>query len=634
MSEAGRGAPWGTGDEYAASRMAGVDAGRARRWPAPVVLAWSTGRTATTAVAAAVALAALVTALAVGPGIRASAPLTEDGALDLGTGAPPDRVRAHGDVREDERGYLAAANGNARVIVPLQLPRRSGARTLLRIWAYGSETARTRVDLVAADGSRRPLGEPESWVGETFDVTRLAGAGGARLEVTSDNDQSAEVLVLDRVAPVVAPDSAVITATTWQVALLVLLTAGALLAACGRLRRHWPLPLALAGFAALSWARIPPTSLDQLPLSSIPTWNDAVAGSWLGFHDGLLWGSWTGVSSLAVQLYHAFTPIVGDAAVSARSAALLAMLLALAVIYALGNRAAGRLGAVVATLIALACAPLRDAVVDGSSLPVLVLAGALLAYCLHACLAKATPLAAALLGAALAIATLAEPLWLPGAVLALPVVVLVCGEPGARLRALGAGTLVALVLLGPHLASTAAQNDGRLFADVDVRAVAARNAEFAGQGHGAPSVLEALRDPLGGRPVTLAGYVFGDHSLGQVVGGTLSGGQEALSAFGAGGSALGGIAFALALLGVAYVLLLPRLRLLVLVPLLVALPALFVAGRTPADAFAAGAVWWPALPVSAAILGYAAVRLAEPRLAPSLSTLRLPARRRVRGQRA
>lgn len=614
--------------------MAELGAGRARRWSAPIAPAWLRGRTATTAVAVALALATVVTALAVGPGIRATQPLTEVGTLDLGTASPIDRVRARGGVRENESGYLVAPNGRAQVTVPLQLPRRSDAQTLLRIWAYGSDSARTRVVLVGADGSRHALGEPESWVGKAFDVTRLAGADGARLVVTSVNDQAAEVLFLDRVAPVVAPRTAIVAAATWEVALLVLLISGALLAACRQLRRHWPLPLALAAFAALTWHRIPPTSLDQLPLGSMPTWTEAVAGSWFGFHDGLLWGSWTDVSSLAVQLYHAFTPIVGDAPVSARSAALLATLLALAAIYALGNRAAGRLGAMVATLIALACAPLRDAVVDGGSLPVLVLAGALLAYCLHACLARTTPLAAALLGAALALVALAEPLWLPGAALALPVVVLVCGEPGSRLRALGVGALVALVLLGPHLASTAAQNDGRLFAGVDTRAVAARNAEFAGQGHGAPSVLEALRDPLGGRPVTLAGYVFGDHSLEQVVGGTLSGAQEALAAFGAGGSALGGIAFALALLGVAYVVLLPRLRLLVLVPLLVALPALFVAGQTDADPFAAAAVWWPALPVSAAILGYAAARLAQPWLAPRLRSLVLRARRRVHGQRA
>lgn len=626
-------APDGGGAEYAASPMAGVDAARSRRWAAPLALARLTGRTRRAIVVAVLTAATAVTAVAVGPGIRATDPLAEVHVLDLGTSAPRDGARARGDVRESDTAYLVGPNGVARVTVPLRLPRRSDTKTLLRLWAYGSETIRTRAVLIAPDGRRRMLGNAGSWAGETFDVTDLAGRR-VRLRVTSANRQTAEAVFLDRVAPVVAPQAAVVTAGTWEVVLLVLLAVAALLAACGRLGRHWPLLPVLATFAALVWHRIPPTSLDQLPLASIPTWNDAVAASWLGFHDGLLWGSWIGVSSLAVQLYHAFTPIVGEAAVSARSAALLAALLAIAAVYALGNRAAGRAGALVAALIALTVAPLRDAVVDGGALPVLLLAGTLFAYCVHACLARATPTAAALLGAGAAVAALAEPLWLPGAVVALAVVVVACGEPGSRLRALGVGALVALVLLGPHLASTAAQNDGRLFADVDARAVAARNAEFAGEGHGAPSVLETLRDPLGGEPVSLAGYVFGDHSLGQVVGGTLSGAQEALSAFSSGGSVLGAIAFALALLGVAYVLFIPRLRLLAWIPLLVALPALFVAGQTGADAFAAGAVWWPSLPAGAAILAYAAVQLAQPALAPRLTRVRLFARHRLQGQRA
>jgi hypothetical protein len=129
----------------------------------------------------------------------------------------------------------------------------------------------------------------------------------------------------------------------------------------------------------------------------------------------------------------------------------------------------------------------------------------------------------------------------------------------------------------------------------------ARNAEFLATGrHGAPTPAQAGRDPLAGEPVTLAGYVFGDHSLTQVAGSTLVGGQRALAAFGVS---------AVALLGVAYLLLLPRLRRLALVPLLIPLPTLFIAGRTAADPFAAAAVWWPVLPASAAVLAYAAVAL-------------------------
>ena len=353
-----------------------------------------------------------------------------------------------------------------------------------------------------------------------------------------------------------------------------------------------------------------------------------MSGSWLGFHNGLLWGSWIGVSSLAVQIYHAFIPIVGNSAVSARSAASLAALITLAVIYALGHRAAGRPGAIAATLILLAATPLRDAAVDATALPVLILVGAVLAYGLHACVGRGTPLAVAMVAAGLSLAALAEPLWLPGAVVALVAVVVVCGERGMRRRAFGASALVMVILVGPYLTSTAAQNNGRPFAALDASAVAARNAEFADGSHGAPSALQLRRDPTAtGSSVSLSQYVFGDHSLTQVAGSTLSGGQQAMSAFGAGG-VLAGIALALALVGCLYVLILPRMRALALVPILVVLPTLFVAGRIATDDFAAGAAWWPVLPLSAAILTYAAIALARPALAPHLASLRAHARRR------
>src|SRR6201999_4578638 len=134
---------------------------------------------------------------------------------------------------------LVGPTGVARATVPLQLPSRPDAKTLLRLWAYGSETLRTRVVLVGADGSRRVLGNAGNWAGETFDVTRQAGPGTARLRVTRVNRQTAEASFLDRVAPGVAPHGAVAAAASGQVALLVLLAAAALRALCGRLGGHW-----------------------------------------------------------------------------------------------------------------------------------------------------------------------------------------------------------------------------------------------------------------------------------------------------------------------------------------------------------------------------------------------------------
>lgn len=589
-----------------------VQAGRLRARSAALgpALAWLRRH----AVPVTLVVLALAAATAVGPGIRATGTPAEVGTLELGTAVAPDGAKAVGAVTEDASGYVVGAKGSGRVTVPLDLPSRAGERTLLRLWVYGSAQAHSSVVLVSGDGGRRVLefpsvvGQAAQYLGQTFDVTAQAQRPDARLEVSVTNRQTAPTFFLDRVAPVLAPDTAVASAATWSVALLVALLAAALLAVAGRLRRHWPLPLALAGVAALVWSDVHAASFETLALGPVTTWNAAVAGSWFGFHDGPLWGSWIGSSSLAVQVFHALTPIVGDAPISARSASLLALLLALSAIYALGHRVAGRVGAVTAIAVGVAAEPLRDAALSGDALPVLVLAAVLFAYALHVCAAETTPQTAALLGGAIVLLALAEPLWLPGAVLALPVVVFVRARPETRLRTLGAGALVVLVLLAGHLASSAAQHDGNALADVGARAVAARNLEFAGLGHGAPSVLEAARDPLGGHAVTLTGYVLGDHSISQVVGGALAGGQESLSAFSR-GSALAVIAFAVALLGVLYTLCLPRLRLLVLVPLLVALPALFVAGRTTFDALSAGAVVWPALPAGAAVLAYAASRL-------------------------
>ena len=199
--------------------------------------------------------------------------------------------------------------------------------------------------------------------------------------------------------------------------------------------------------AAALWHEIAGAAFLPLALDSAATWQAATSASWLGLHDGALWGSWTGLSSLAVQLAHAFTPIVGTGSSSARAAALPTALLALAAIYALVARAAGRAAALLALVLALAAGGFRADVIAAAPLPALVLAGAVFGYALHACIARATTAAIAVLGAAAALLAIAEPAWGAGALAAVVVVALARAPSGSRLRLAGAGLLAAAVCL-------------------------------------------------------------------------------------------------------------------------------------------------------------------------------------------
>ena len=330
-----------------------------------------------------------------------------------------------------------------------------------------------------------------------------------------------------------------------------------------------------------------------------------------------------------MQLSHAFTPIVGTAPSSARAAAMLTALLALAAIYALGNRAAGRAGAVIAVLLAAGAAGFREDVVAASPLPALVLAGTVFAYALHACVARATPASIAVLGATAALLAIAEPAWLAGALAAVVVVAIARAPGGSGLRLAAVGLVAATACLLPHLASTASQNDGRLLAGVQARAIAARNAEFAPGVHGAPALADRQRDPLSGRPLSLAGYLFSLHSPRQVAGGAPAGARDSLAALYPAGPARA-IALVAILAGMLFVLSLPGLRLLALLPPLLALPTLFMADRGVLDPGAAGAAMWPAMLACAAILAVAIGRLARPSLRRHGGRLE-PWRARMRG---
>jgi hypothetical protein len=580
------------------------------------------------AVTVALGLLTVVGAILVVPGMHATGALQEIAPLELGSGASPPLARQRGPVTEDVDGFRVAPGGEAVVTVPVTLPPPANGRTLLRVWAYGPPGVRTTAVLRAADGSQRPLGRATNWVGQTFDVTDEARQGAVDLRVRAQNSIRRSVLFYDRIAPVAAPGSLTPSAHGWEVGLLVLLMTAALLGLAGRLRRHWALAMLLGVPAAVLWDDVRRRALESLPLDAAATWTAATDASWFGFHDGLLWGSWTSLSSLAVQIFHALTPLVGTAPVSARAAAVLTALLALAAIYALGHRAAGRTGAVLALVLAMLTVRFQDAAVAAGSLPALVLAGTLFAYALHACLAEGTPVGLAMLGAAAALLALAEPTWLPGALLAVVIVGLACAVPRKRLPAVAAGLLAAAVLLVPHLASTASQNDGRMFANLDARAVAARNAEFPAGEHGAPTAAELARDPLGGRTVSIAGYVFAEHSVGQVLESTVAGANRSIKAYDGGDrrGALGTAVLFAGLVGTLFVVMLPRLRLLVLLAAPVVVPTLFIADRTTFDPASAGAVLWPVTLACAGVLAYTVGRLAIGPLLPGLDALR--ARRR------
>jgi hypothetical protein len=239
----------------------------------------------------------------------------------------------------------------------------------------------------------------------------------------------------------------------------------------------------------------------------------------------------------------------------------------------------------------LLCDPFRLSLSSGNSIGTLVLAGCLFLIATHRVLVRADRTGMLLLGAAGALAILAEPTWWPG-VLAAVVLLAAREAPKDAIRSSLGFALVTLVLLSlPGRAIAAHEFDGDLTGDLAARATQARNAEFPGRTG----------------TVGLAGYVFGDHSIGEVAGGTLSGAHDGLTAFARRPETklVGLLVFLVELGGAAFVLLLPRLRLLVVIPAMVALVPWFFTGRDALDPLVAGSAFWPALLVGAAAVAYA-----------------------------
>jgi hypothetical protein len=553
--------------------------------------------------------------------MSSSGTVRDTAVLPLGTGAPVPGAHNTRSIISDVYGYVILPHSTGRVDVPLRFAPLDGKRTLLRLWAAGAPGSSTYVWLISGHGHHHLLGVANHWNARQFDVTRylspLSTSPRATLQVLASNHTGVATLVLDQIAQTQASKAVAITAPGWAVALWIALAVATVLLAAGWLRRHWLLVAVSAAAVYLLWHEVPGMSLTPLEAQTELLWRAAQQADWLSFHHGLWWGSWTGLSSLSVQLFHAMTPLVGKGDAGARGAGALLGVFAVLAIYAAGNRVAGRRGALAASICALAIDPFRMQASLGLPVGVLALSGALFVSALHAFLTVRRTTQMALLAGAGALMCLADPIWIPGIVLALIVVAVAYAGPGRRMRLLGVGLLVLGVLMLPNRASTADQGKGDPFADVNTMVRYARNLEFAGRGYGAPAPAAVDADPLhAGRSVALGTYLFVDHSLPVAVGGALSGTHKLFSVLTQRerSGAFGVIAFVLAVAGGLYLLLIPRLRMLVLIPWLVSAPGLFLASKGAADPLAAGMGLWPALLVGGGVLVYALCRLLEERV--------------------
>jgi len=551
------------------------------------------------------------------PAISVGSSAEEVNVFELGTSATPPQALASGSltrrgedgpiVDEDVNGYRVRGRGIGAVELPLRLELEDGDRAKLQLWVYGGPLLEASVGVRATDGSVRAFGGPGTsvWAGKTLDVTDVARGGRFVLSVSARNDGDDPALFLDRIVLAREPSDSRASAPPALVGLWLGLIVAAALVALGRLRRHWLLPLLVTLGGSVLWLDV----RDVETYRASPAWRLARQAGWLDLQTGLVSGSFGEVSALTVQLFHALMPLTGEGATGAAAASAIIGVAALVALYALGNRVAGPLAGVVTVLLALLVHPFREAVTQTDSATTLVLAAALFVYALHASLAETNLTAVVFLAGAGALAVLANAVWLPGVILCIPLCALLYGSRGQRLRLAAMGLLLLAVFLAPNRASVADQNDGNAIADLDARATAARNLE---------GLLERGAAPPEGN-VGLGTYIFSDRPAAEVVGNLLLGAVEAVGSFVKGGelAILAGLGFALSLLGALYLLLVSRLRSLLLLPLLVALPELYFAAEDVSDPFIAGAALWPAFLVGGGLLAYVLFtaygeRLAEP----------------------
>jgi hypothetical protein len=529
--------------------------------------------------------------------------------LDLGRGTPTPGAATAETIGKNVDGFFVEgqSRGGVRVPIPFGPPGRN-ERALLEITAYGTPDVKTEL-FVLGRGSRRRLGVADTWTGRQVDVSEEARSGSLRLEAAAENRGEEPVLFLDRIVAIRAPRDSRSDAEPWLVGLWAGLLSTALLQLVHRLLRHWWLAVLLGLAGAVLWSPVLDRAVTPLDGEAAPLWAAATQAKWLGLESGLLSGSFDSLSPLAVQLFHLLTPITGTGSAGARAASVLLALAALVAVYIVGNRVAGRIGAVLATSLALLADPFRGAAVSGEATTSLILAAAVFLGAIHVGLARTRRQEAVLVGMAGALAALGDPLWLPGVIAVAAILVIAYGERRDRLKTLGVCLLTLLLLLLPNRISVAHQHEGDFFADLTQRATFARNAELLESGRRAPGGL-APDGQNKRRQVGLGEYLLVDHSIDVLVRGIVSGGYDSLR----GGAEreetrlLGLLGFVASLVGVLYLLVLPRLRLVALLPVLLAAPVLFFASRGAVPPYPAGAAFWPSFFVAGGVLAYATLK--------------------------
>ena len=565
---------------------------------------------------AAIVIGAVVTSLFVVPRMRMTGSPQEPVVEELGEDAAPPAARIRPPLRlepsarpspvgENVDGYVISAGGQGTVTIPIRLRVADDDRAFLRLWVYGSPTVPVRVELLRRGEPVRFLGTPGVWAGQRFDVTDDVANGPLMVRVSASNRGSTSALFLDRLTMLTVQPNATPRADPALVGLWLALLVGAALGLLGRLRLHWPLVVLVGFTGTLFWSGVDRDSALPLEREAAELWASASGAKWFDIDTGFVSGTFAHQSALAVQLFHALRPLVGTGTGGALAASALVGVAAVVALYSLGYRIAGRVSAVAVASLALLAEPFREAASSGTSVTTMVLAAALFAYAIHASLAVASPPAIAALAATGALAVLAQALWLPGIVAGVVILVSLYAPDGRRVRSVAVAVLALALLLVPSRLSVAKQHDGDIFGDLADRATLARSLERASNGR--------LPDR---ERVGLTEYVFSDRSLAVVAGETLTGASDSVDSFGDGGDA--GVAGVLGLLfaaiGAAYLLIVPRLRMLVIVPTLVAAPALVFVGRDAMPAFAGAVPPWTALLAGGGLLAYVLVHVARAHL--------------------